>query len=108
MRSIGNPPWGVAKSAAATTQRPIRTWSGHRPETEAALASSHCRIFGRKTGFHPASAGGGHFPENALRAEPGTEMTVDAALRDRDDDELLAPAARQIALERYIRRRRVG
>src|ERR1700676_2208751 len=30
----------------------------HRPETETALAFLHCRIFGRKTGFH--------FPENAL------------------------------------------
>jgi hypothetical protein len=24
----------------------------HRPETETALASLHCHIFGRKTGFH--------------------------------------------------------
>jgi hypothetical protein len=25
----------------------------------------HCRIFGRKTGFHPDLGQGGHFPENA-------------------------------------------
>src|ERR1700694_78070 len=30
------------------------------------LAFLRCRIFGRKTGFHPRLRGGGYFPENAL------------------------------------------
>jgi hypothetical protein len=45
----------------------------HRPETETALAFLHCRIFGRKTGFHPCLRRGRHFPENAL------DMRVDHA-----------------------------
>src|ERR1700730_1857917 len=50
---------------------------------EASLAFLHCRIFGRKTGFHPRLREGGHFPENALRRSPprarGPHAAADAA-----------------------------
>jgi hypothetical protein len=38
-------------ACAGIRQRGARAVS-HRPETETALAFLHCRIFGRKTGFH--------------------------------------------------------
>jgi hypothetical protein len=37
----------------------------HLLETQTALALLRCRIFGRKTGFHPRSSGGHTFPEKA-------------------------------------------
>src|SRR6266436_5724701 len=43
--------------------RAVSLWP--ETETETAPAFLHCRIFRRKTGFHPAFARAG-FPENAL------------------------------------------
>jgi hypothetical protein len=50
-------------ATAAAPDRRIAGW-GRRSASDT-NASLHCRIFGRKTGFHPRLRGGGHFPENA-------------------------------------------
>src|ERR1700680_2982551 len=58
--------WRALGRTIGSDARSVARAVSHRPETETAPAFLHCRIFGRKTGFHPRLRRGRHFPENAL------------------------------------------
>src|SRR6267154_742303 len=54
--------FGATRFALAPYARAV----SHCTEADTAPGFLHCRIFGRKTKFHPRLCGGGHCPENAL------------------------------------------